>query len=434
MKKINFTLLCILFCIFLIACGGKVNENGVDSGTDFGETESITEKLPERNITTIYGMFNEQYDFVYEDICLVPGTFTQQNPVYSMIEEYNAGFDRSSYESISSRLPAICHLSKELSLTEIDLNEYYTACFEMGITDIMPSSETMKAIVEGGEAAVAACIHPSALAKDGKAYTLRQLLEYDIPGISDGEIKATVERAKTYYGSSLLKSEILTEKMKERLSSLGFEVLKENIGNICTLHADEYHTIPLQLEALVDPESLESWKKQQKNLECGGGANIADFVKEFEITKEKFIEIYNGENGTLGHYNIDAIYGEDAEAYYGEKHSGYTAAVEADRAMASLKAKIAQDKSMTDFVTNVHEFSLAELLIMIDKDSAYIAELEAFMETLIALPSFKIEEIYSKKDEYTRLLTKRSVYALDRMASGRNIFENAYDAHSLIKN
>ncbi len=429
MKKIIFTLLCAILCLSLIACGEKANQNDGDNDTSLSDTEAVTEKLPDRNITAIYGMFNEQFDFIYEDICLVPGTFTQQNPVYSMVENYNAGFDRSSYESLSTRLPAICYLAKELSLTEVDLNEYYTACFEMGITDIMPSSEAMKAIVDGDAAVAAACVHPSALAKDGKVYTLGQLLEYDIPGISDDEIKATVENAKKYYGSALLKSELLTEKMKEKLSSLGFEIVKDKVGTICTLHADEYHTIPEKLEALVDAEELKSWKTENSDSDCGGGANIADFVKDFEISKDKFIEIYNAENGTLGHYNIDAIYGEEPEVYYSEKNSGFVYDVEADRAMALLKAKVAEDKGMTDFVTNVHEFSLAELLIMIDKDSTYIAELEEFMETLVALPDFSIEDIYNRKDEFTRLISKRPVYAIDRMVSGRTIFENAYDAH-----
>ncbi len=429
MKRIIFTLLCAILCLALIACGGKANENGENNSTAT-DTEAVTEKLPERNITEIYGMFNEQYDFIYEDICLVTGTFTQNNPIYSLMEEYENSIDRTSYETLSARLPVICYLANELSLTEVDLNEYYTACFEMGITDIMPSSETMKAIVSGDAAAAAsACVHPSALAKDGKVYTLRQLLESDIPGVSDDEIKATVERAKNYYGSELLKSELLSEKMKEKLSALGFEVVNESIGSLCNIHADEYHTIPEKLAALVDSAELESWKKEQNSTECGGGANIADFVKDFEISKEKFIEIYNAENGTLGHYNINAIYGEAPEAYYSEKHPEYVADVEADRAMAALKAKVAEDKGMTDFVTNVHEFSLAELLIMVDKDTAYIAELEAFMDTLIGLPEFSIEEIYNRKDEFTRMLTKRTAYAIDRMVSGRTAFETAYDAH-----
>lgn len=426
MKKILFILLCAILSLSLIACGEKANENG-DSVSD---TEAVTEKLPERNITEIFGMFDEQYDFIYEDICLVTGTFTQNNPIYSLIEEYENSIDRTSFEARAARLPVISHLAKELSLTETDLNEYYTACFEMGITDIMPTSEAMKAIVSGDASAVAAtCVHPSALAKDGKAYTLRQLLEFDIAGVSDDEIKATVERAKDYYGPALLKSELLTEKMKEKLSSLGYEIVKEKVGTLCAFHADEYHTIPEKLEALVDAEALENWKNDDGGPECGGGVTIADFVKAFDISKEKFIEIYNAENGTLGHYNIDAIYGDAPDAYYSEKHPQYVAEVEADRAMAALKAKVAEDKGMADFVTNVNEFSLAELLIMIDKDSAYIAELEAFMDTLAALPDFSIEDIYSRKDEYTRMLTKRTPYALDRMVSGRMIFENAYDAH-----
>ena len=430
MKKIFFVLLCAVLCLALIACGEKANENGEVNDTSATDTQVETEKLPERNITAFFGMFNEQYDFIYEDICLVTGTFTQNNPIYSLMEEYEKSIDRTSFETVAERLPVIYHLAKELSLTEVDLNEYYTACFEMGITDIMPSSETMKAIVSGDASeVVASCAHPSALAKDGKAYTLRQLLEFDISGVSDEEIKATVERAKNYYGSALLKSELLSEKMKEKLSALGYEVVREKVGTLCAVHADEYHTIPEKLEALVDAAALQNWKNDDGGAECGGGKTISDFVKAFDISKEQFIEIYNAENGTLGHYNIDAIYGDAPDAYYSEKHPEYIADVEADRAMATLKAKVAEDKGMTDFVTNVHEFSLAELLIMVDKDSAYVAELEAFMDTLTALPEFSIEEIYNKKDEYTRMLAKRTPYAIDRMVSGRSIFENAYDAH-----
>ncbi|MBR3967882.1 MAG: hypothetical protein IKJ91_12505 [Clostridia bacterium] len=430
MKKIIFALLSLILCLTLIACGGKANENADNTGNVTNDSAVVTEKLPERNITEIYGIFNEQYDFIYEDICLVPGTFTQQNPVYSMIEKYEESFDRGSIESISSRLPAICHLAKELSLTDVDLNEYYTACFEMGIIDIMPSNEIMKTIVSGDAVAIAsACAHPSALAKEGKVYTLRQLLEVEISGISDDEIRATVESAKNYYGSELLKSEFLSERMKEKLSALGYEIVKDKVGTLCTVHADEYHTIPSELEALVDSAKLSEWKANAEDTECGGGANIADFVKAFDISKEKFIEIYNSLNGTLGHYNIDEIYGDAPDAYYSEKHPTFIAEVEADRAMAALKAKVAEDKGMTDFVTNVHEFSLAELLIMVDKDDAYIAELEEFMSTLVGLRGFSIGEIYDRKDEFTRMLSKRTPYAIDRMVSGRAVFENAYDAH-----
>ncbi|MBQ8207242.1 MAG: hypothetical protein IJZ89_00720 [Clostridia bacterium] len=437
MKKILMALLCAILCLTLLACSEKSGENGSDNSDDTAsDSHIITEDLPDRNITAIYGMFDEQYDFIYEDICLVPGTFTQKNPIYSMLEEHNSAYNGASSESLSSRTPAIFYLANELSLTEVDLNEYYTACLEMGITDIMPTSEAMKAIAGGdASAAMAACAHPSALAKDGKVYTLRMLLEGEAEGISDDLIAATVERAKQYYGASLLKSDLLTDTMKEKLSALGFEVVKENVGSLCTVHADEYHTIPSALEALVDAAELKSWKEQSADggTDCTISANIAKFVQDFAIAKETFIELYNAENGTLGHYNIDVIYDGDAASYYSEKHSEYNAAVEADRAIAKLKQKVAEDKGMTDFVTNVHEFSLAELLIMIDKDNAYIAELGEYMNSLIALPEIDINAIYDNKDELMRMIGKRSVYYIDCQVSGRSTFETAYDAHRMIK-
>lgn len=434
MKKIIFALICVILCMALIACAGKKDKNAADTSADTSltDTVSVSEELPDRNITAIYGMFDEQYDFIYEDICLVPGTFTQKNPVYSLIDKHNASYDLSSTESASSRTPAIFCLAKELSLTEVDLNEYYTACLEMGITDTMPTSEAMKAIAGGDEAAaMAACVHPSALAVGNRVYTLRMLLENDIEGVSDDMIRSTVERAKKYYGSALLKSDILTDEMKEKLADLGFEVVKESVGSLCTVHADEYHTIPASLEALVDAAELKAWKEQPSagGTDCTVSASIDKFVKDFAISKDTFIEIYNAENGTLGHYNIDVIYEGDAAAYYSGKHPQYTAAVEADRAMAQLKAKVAEDKGMTDFVTNVHEFSLAEILLMTDRDSAYIAELEKYMEGLVALPETDISAIYDNKDDLMRMLSKRSAYYIDCQVSGRSSFENAYNAH-----
>ena len=434
MKKIIFVLICTLLFLSLVACSGKeaTSDNSDTTVGDTTVTEPVTENLPERNITAIYGMFDEQYDFIYEDICLVPGTFTTNNPIYSMIEEHDASYA----DSRTHRTPPIFYLAKELSLTEADLNEYYSACFEMGITDTMPTSEDMKAIASGDEAAaMAACVHPSALAKDGRVYTLRMLLSYDIEGITDDEIKQTVDNAKSYYGSALLKSERLTDVMKDKLAALGYEVVKEQAGTICAVHADEYHTIPSVLEALVDAGELDTWKKQctSGNGDCTEGVNIAVFVKNFNISKEQFIEIYNAENGTLGHYNIDVIYSGDADSYYREKHPGYVSAVEADRAIAAVKAKIAEDKGMEDFVTNVHEFSIAELLFMIDKDEAYIASLEAYIDTLVALPDMDIDSIYESRDEFLRMIGKRSTYYIDCKASGRNAFETAYEAHSFAK-
>lgn len=436
MKKIIFTIICLTLCVWLLACAGKdpnVGENITEEPSDVSDT--VTEEYTGRVVTAIYGMFDEQYDFIYEDICLVPGTFTQGNPIYSMIDTHNAAYDRSSFDSLSGRTPAIFYLTKELSLTEVDLNEYYTACFETGITDIMPTSETMKAIVSGDSAKVMeACAHPSAMAKNGRIYSLRMLLEGDFADVTDDEIKATVERAKQYYGSALLKSDLLTDDMREKLSALGFDVVKANVGTLCTVHADEYHSIPAELEALVDASALKAWKERPAAAGgCGVSVNIADFVRDFNIEKDTFIEIYNSLGGTLGLYNINVIYDGDAAAYYSEKHPEYTSAVECDRAMAKLKEKIVADKGMADFVTNIHEFSLAEIIIMTDKDSAYIAELDAFMDSLVALPEISINGIYEDQAEYVRMLGKRSPYYIDMQVCGKNSFESAYEAHSVIK-
>lgn len=431
MKKLLIILFCLILSLSVISCGneagGQQDNVNPDGGTD---TALETEASSGRKVTSIYGMFDEQYDFIYEDICLVPGTFTQKNPVYSIIEKYDSSLDRSSVDALSKRLPAIIVLSKELSLTEVDLNEYFTACFETGITDIMPSSEVMKAIVSEDEAKAAElCVHPSALAKDGKVYTLRMLLEGKAEGVSDKEIKATVDKAKAYYGAELLKSDRLSDTMREKLSELGYEVIKASAGTLCTIHSDEYHSIPSQLEAMVDADALKSWKENLKADECGAKGNIADFVRQLNVSKESFIELYNSLGGTLGHYNIDAIYGENAEEYYSQKHTDYVKCVEADRAMAGLKEKVAKDTGMDDFVTNVHEFSLAEILLMINRDEAYIKELGEYMQTVVSMPEIDIASIYDNGTEYINLISKRSPYYIDCQASGRIAFPTPYDAH-----
>lgn len=431
MKKLLIILLCLILSLLVISCGKKNNfEPNTGAGHHEDSKEEQTEEIPGRKVTSIYGMFDEQFDFIYEDICLVPGTFTQKNPVYSIIENYNASFDRSSVEALSKRLPAIIVLAKELSLTEVDLNEYFTACFETGITDIMPSSEVMKTIVSGSEEKAAElCIHPSAFAKDGKVYTLRMLLEGAAEGVSDKEIKATVDKATAYYGAELLKSDRLSDNMREKLSELGYEVVKTSAGTLCSIHADEYHTIPSELEALVDADALAAWKASLKADECGAKGNISDFVSQLGVSKESFIELYNSLGGTLGHYNIDVIYGEDAGEYYSQKHTDYVKAVEADRAMAALKEKVAKDTGMDDFVTNVHEFSLAEILLMTNRDEAYIKELKEYMATVVSMPEIDIASIYDNGTSYINLVSKRSPYYIDCQASGRIAYPTPYDAH-----
>ena len=440
MKNLLFALFCALLCFSLVACSGKENKAGADtdiSSDSIKDSEIVTEPLPDRVVTSIYGMLDEQYDFIYEDICMIPETFTSSAPIYSMVDEHNSSYDFENTESLITRTPAIYYLASKLNVSADDLKAYYSACFEMGITDIMPSDEVIGAIAGGdASAAMKACAHPSALCKDGKIYTLRMLLSGSVAGVSDDEIKATVERAKQYYGVSLFKSEQLTDDMKDKLSSLGFEVVKENAGSLCSLHSDEYHTIPAELENLVDAAELKAWKEQSvPEGDCTIGYNIVSFVSNFAISKDDLVEIYNAAGGTLGHYNINVIYGdaEAASVYYSEKHAGVKADIEADRAMALLKEKVANDLGMTDFVTNVHEFSLAELLLMTNRNDEYLATLSEYMDSLIALPEFDLVTIYDKADDILRLIRGHSAYYVDRNTSGRRSFETPFEAHGIIE-
>ena len=440
MKKILSLFLCAVIIFTAVACSGKKNPAETGTGVPTGTTAPITESEPSRPIKDVYGMFDEQYDYIYEDIGLVPETFTVGKPIYSLIDEHNAAYDRNDAASLSGRTPTIYYLATSLSLTAADLTTYFTTCFNSGIIDLMPSEEVINALAGGDSAAaMAACIHPAALCKDGKVFTLRMLLEGQGAsyGVTDEDIKTTVESARKYYGAALLKSDLLTDSMKAKLSELGFEVVRENVGSICTLHSDEYHTIPAALSDLVDASEFKTWKSQ--SAKGSGGCNIStdivSFVKDFSIAKEDFINIYNAALGTLGNYNIDIIYSEDegaAETYYCEKHPSVTADIEADKAMAKLKEKIASDKEMDDFVTNVHEFSLAEILLMTSRDDTYLASLEEYMDSLVALPEIDLAGIYENSDELTRMIIGRSVYFIDRFVSGRKTFEAPYEAHRSI--
>lgn len=431
MKKIILILLCAALLLTLLSCGdsGADTDTGADTGIDAVETEP-----PVRVIDEIYGMFDEQYDFIYEDICLVPGTFASGSDFYSLLDERLSEYPVSDVTKHSERTPAIRYLKDKLSLSEEDIKNYYLAAVEAGAYATAPSDNVIKILAGNNTAAVMdTCAHPSALAKDGRVFTLRTLLTADLTeyGVTDDDIKATVKRAKEYYGDSILKEENLTDEMKAKLTSLGFETVKEKVGTLCGVHSDEYHTIPEALLASVDSAAFESWKKSASasSDDCKEGVNIVSFVTEFSVSKDDFIEIYNAACGTLGDYNADVIYGGEADAYYRAKHTELEADIAADRAMAALKAKISEDKGMSDFVTDVNEFSLAEILLMIDNDPAYFATLG---ELTADLPDFSFEKIYSDSEKLINMIGKRTVYYIDRYVSGRHIFNTPYEAHATL--
>ena len=434
MKRILALILCTFILVSALSCSGKKNPAGTGTGVPTGTAAPTADPEPPRLVKDVCGMFEEQYDYIYEDIGLVPGTFTVGRPIYSLTDGFHAQYEKDD----AAKPPVIYHLAKSLSLTSDDLSTYFTTCHSSGIIDIMPSEEAIAALAGSDvSAAMEACTHPAALYKDGKVYSLRMLLEGKSPA-SDDEIKSTVENARTYYGPALLKSEKLSDQMKGKLSSLGFEVVKESIGSVCTIHSDEYHKIPEQLTALVDAAALKTWRDSlsSASASCGKAENIVSFVNEFSISKEDFIKMYNAAGGTLGNYNIDVIYSEDATAadtYYSTAHKALIADIEADRAMAKLKEKIVNDNGMNDFVTNVHEFSLAEILLMISKDADYLASLSEFANSLVALPEIDLSGIYDNSEGLQRMIRGRTVYVVDRYVSGRNLADTPYEAHRFIE-
>lgn len=436
MKRFLFSLLCFLLLVSLISCSGKGKGADTDSqDTDAPKTET---ENTNREVGEIYGMFDEQYQFIFDDICYIADTFTVNDSVFALINEYEASFSIDNIDTFSARVPAIYYLIDKMDVSSDDISAYFEAAYASGANTEKPSEKQLSAIRNGDVAEIMkVCVHPSALAKDGRVFTLRMLLEGDADsyGVKDDEIKATVNRAISYYGENkLLKSSSLTDNMKNKLASLGFKVEKESVSSICPVHTDTYHTIPEYFYTAHGESEINKWKEDASSgandTECTSGVNIATFLVDFGYSKDAVIEIYNSLGGTLGDLNIDLIYGEDTEAlntYYGTKNETMEKTIAYDRALASLKERIIADKEMGDFFTNVHEISLPEILFMFDEDETYLSSLSAFMSSL-GLEELDLGAIYKNHDEILRLIMKRSAYYVDCYVTGRTAYDTPYEA------
>ncbi|MBR4295822.1 MAG: hypothetical protein IKT56_03170 [Clostridia bacterium] len=437
MKRFLFSLLCFLLLVSLISCSGKGKGVDTDSqDTDAPQTETENTK---REVGEIYGMFDEQYQFIFDDICYIADTFTVNDSVFALINEYEASFSIDNIDTFSARVPAIYYLIDKLDVSNDDISAYFEAAYASGANTEKPSDKQLSALGSGDVSEIMkVCVHPSALAKDGRVFTLRMLLEGDAGsyGVNDDEIKETVNRAISYYGENkLLKSPSLTDNMKNKLISLGFKIEKESISSICPVHTDAYHTIPEYFYAAHGESEIDKWKEDassaENDTECTmSGVNIKAFLIDFGYSKEAVIEIYNSFGGTLGDLNIDLIYSDDAEAadaYYRTKNEAMEKAIAYDRAIASLKERIIADKEMGDFFTNVHEVSLPEILFMFDEDEAYLSSLSDFMVSL-GLENLNLSAFYQNYDEILRLIMRRSAYYVDCYVTGRTAYDTPYEA------
>ncbi len=448
MKKMILAMAALLMLASLASCAGDKTKNPDDSsetqtmifGDGGGDGTSgfynETEKMePIRESIDYYGMLEEQYSVYYEDISIIPGTFTADGEVYALLDTLE-GEGGGSAEESATRAPTIFYIAEELDIGEGQLKAYYKACVDGGIFGFMPSDKALAAIASGDrEKTMELCAHPSALYSGGKVYTLKMLLSGEAADVGDGDITETLNRAVAYYGDELLQSPLLTKEMSAKLAQLGFIKVGDS-ENGCGMHLVEYHTIPEELMEFCTPEEYETWKAELSFSSHSIPENIYDFVRKFNVSREKFIEIYNAAGGTLGLYNIDVIYGDGAENasdYYSQSSLALKEDIERDRVIAKLKEGLAEVCNMGDFVTNVHEFSLAELLLMTSRDDAVLDYLDdAVKESGVSL-EIDFAGIYDNASELMRMIRGRTPYSIDRYVSGRLMVDTPYEAQKTVR-
>lgn len=98
---------------------------------------------------------------------------------------------------------------------------------------------------------------------------------------------------------------------------------------ICLIHGHEWHAFPSVLTEYIGDEAFMEWFDSNKYIntktECAyPDGSLYEVVREFNIPKEIFEELYYGEGGCYYTYvwNIDLIYSDDekaADEYYRDK-------------------------------------------------------------------------------------------------------------------
>ena len=443
MKKLLSLIMALVLLLLLVGCSDKT-----DGDADPTDTLPTTDTAaPEPDIDEpkdLYGIFDERFVFAFENVLFMKGTFTGASDAYTKHNEYVDGYSMADLDSASKRPPLLYHLIKEYEAGKTELYKYFLSLVDNNNIAKLPDDAVLETLAGDDVAAVMSiAAHPAALAKGERTFSLRMLLESDVSafGVTDDEIKATVERAIAHYGKEELFDESrLSGSMKTKLAALGFDINapEKAEGSLCSEHADAYHTIPEELVNLVGASEHEKWEKSAKKEKgCdAGGYNIFAFVKNFEVSAEAIIKIYNSEGGTLGDYPVELICAGDAaavEAYYSVQNKEAEREVAANRAMAALKSKVISDNAMDGFFMSVHECSLPELLFMINYDAAYIEELETYIKSLGADLSIDFDRIYESKDTFMKMIMKRTPYYIDCTASGRTSFDTPYEARALFE-
>lgn len=424
----------------LVSCGKKKDTDDSDTDTEGIETE--TEAPIYREVTSYYGMYDEKYDFIFEDICIIADTFTaNRTEVLSASDAADAAkFTPGS--DLSLKQPKIYRYIKDLSLTREEVEAYYNTALEFHANQTVPTKAQYDALFSGDDAkAMEACVHETALYKDGHVYSVSDLLLGKAEGVSDAEIKETCNRALAYYGEEFTKSPLLTDDMASRLEELGFKTVSDaekNKKTLCSVHGDEYHTYPEALIKLVGESKFNEWKKEAEKTgtgdECShGDENIYNLIHALNVKKDDFIELYNTDKSMIGDYPIDLLFdgsADEVDAYYRASTAAVRAKAGARKTFVEMKEYIVKSKGLGDFIDNVMEFSLPEILLVTDFTAEDFADYKRFCDEKEYSYDIDFYDILARSDEFVRMMRKHTVYFIDCSCVGEPAFETPYEAQS----
>ncbi|MGN1048097.1 MAG: hypothetical protein ACI4QZ_05765 [Eubacteriales bacterium] len=439
MKKRILALIMALCMLLLASCGKKKQADG-DTDSLGNETSNDTEQLSNRVVTEYKGIYEERYDFIFDDICTIADTFTVDRMSEISVSDDIERMKITPDYDFSETLPAIYRYITDLSLTRDEVENYYNLAFESLANDHVPTAEQYDALFSGdADKVMKACVHETALYKDGHVYSLSMLLEGTANGVSDKEIKQVCDRAAAYYGDEFFTSPLLTDTMAEKLASLGYETISDaekNKKTLCSVHGDEYHTYPEALIGLVGKAEFEKWKSEAASksgdADCGHGEeNIYSLIHSLGVTKDDFITLYNTDVGMIGDYPIDLLFdgtAADADSYYRASTAETRAEIGSRKTLADLKQYIIDTKGLGDFYENVMECSLAELLLVCDYTDADFEDYNRFLDEAEYSYDIDFAALLASKSEITRMIGSHSAHFVDCYVTGKPMFETPYES------
>lgn len=184
-----------------------------------------------------------------------------------------------------------------------------------------------------------------------------------------------------------------------------------------------YHTIPMALFEYVDVDKLSEWEYNasltNRTEECQyGDANVYNFIREFNISKDMFYDAYykQASNYISGNYydmwyDVDILYNGTEQEYsdlYKESGDEIYREMIGRRVEASLKSYLMYNSSNKD-VNNMSEFSLPQIIY---ENNIQKSELEEAIKIIgelwsskgYAIFNYDIDMIYNKDQNLTTAL------------------------------